>query len=154
MKKVFYKTAVVLAAAVIALASTGCNKSPKAQETVRPAQTQAVPAPAAEPASPLTQTQVEPVAPAPAQPAAPASSATNWDSLLDQYEKFVDDYIATMQKAMAGDFSAMTTAATLLEQAESLSGRIAAASNEISAAQSARLLRIQTKLANAAASAL
>lgn len=84
----------------------------------------------------------------------PASSGTNWDSLLDQYEKFVDDYIVAMQKAVAGDFSAMTTAASLMEQAETLSGRLTAASGEISAAQSARLLRIQTKLANAAASLL
>jgi hypothetical protein len=50
----------------------------------------------------------------------------------------------------AGDFSAMTAAVSLMEQSESLSERLVAASNEISAA---RLLRIQTKLANAAASA-
>jgi hypothetical protein len=138
MKKLLYRTAVVLTAALMALASIGCTKSTSAASA--PTRTPQAAAPASAP-------------PAQAQTSAPASSGTNWDSLLDQYEKFVDDYIAAMEKAAAGDFSAMTTAASLMEQAESLSTRLADASDEISAAQSARLLRIQTKLANAAASA-
>jgi hypothetical protein len=71
---------------------------------------------------------------------------------LDQYEKFVDDYVAAMQKAAAGDVSAMTNAMSLMEQAESLTERPGNASAELSAAQAARLLQIQTKLTNAAAS--
>jgi hypothetical protein len=90
----------------------------------------------------------------PAQATTSTPGGTNWDSLLDQYEKFVDDYVAAMQKAAAGDFSAMTTAMSLMEQANSLSEKLTSASTEISAAQSVRLLRIQTKLTEAASSLL
>jgi hypothetical protein len=100
---------------------------------------------------PISTASAPAAAPAPATPP-PANSRANWDSLLDQYEKFVDDYIVAMKKAADGDFTAMTTALSLMEQAESLSERLTEASAEISAAQSARLLRIQTKLAGAAAS--
>jgi hypothetical protein len=93
--------------------------------------------------------------PAPAAAASTrAQTSANWDSLLDQYEEFVDDYIAVMQEVADGDISALTASVSLLEDAESLSERIMEASSDLSAAQSARLLRIQTKLTDAASSLL
>ena len=80
------------------------------------------------------------------------AKSNNWDSILKDYEKFVDQYIALMKKVNAGDMSAMTQAMKVLEQATALSERMDKASGDLTAAQSKKLLQIQKKLANAAAS--
>jgi uncharacterized protein YkwD len=151
MKKTFYRMAAVIITVVLAFASIGCSKKDSTPAKPSPA----VQASQAATPAPVEIAEVESnvtVTPEPAATSVPAGSGTNWDRLLDQYEKFVDDYIAAMKKAVAGDLSAMSTAQSLLGQAESLSERLTEASGEISTAQSVRLLNIQTKLANAAAS--
>ena len=37
---------------------------------------------------------------------AAASSSSDWDSILDSYEKYVNEYIAVYKKVQAGDMSA------------------------------------------------
>jgi hypothetical protein len=157
------KLTLVLAAILVLVLTTACNKqtpAPAASTSQTPAASTPAASTSQTPAAstPAASTSQTPAASTPAAstqaPAASASSGsgTNWNSLLDQYEKFVDDYVAAMQKAAAGDISAMTNAMSLMEQAESLSGRLANASADLSAVQAARLLQIQTKLTNAATS--
>jgi len=75
----------------------------------------------------------------------------NWDSLLDSYDKYITQYIALMKKANAGDMSAMTEYASMMEKATEFAEKLENASDNLSTAQAARFLKLQTKLANAAA---
>ncbi|MBD5263673.1 MAG: hypothetical protein HDS39_06335, partial [Bacteroides sp.] len=57
--------------------------------------------------------------------------------------------VAYAKKAKAGDMSAMTEYASLLESAESLQKKLENAGSNLSAAQAARLNKIAAKMANA-----
>lgn len=78
---------------------------------------------------------------------APASDSV--DDMLNEYEKYVDRYIATMKKAQAGDMSAMAEYAKLLEQAQKLQEKIEKMQGDMSATQVARYAKITSKLTNA-----
>ena len=78
-----------------------------------------------------------------------SSGSEDWDKILDEYEKFVDKSITYAKKAQAGDVSAMTEYASLLESAESLQKKLENAGSNLSAAQAARLNKIAAKMANA-----
>lgn len=73
----------------------------------------------------------------------------DWDSILDEYEKYCDKAVALAKKAQAGDMSAMTEYASLLESAQSLQKKLENAGSNLSAAQATRLNKIATKMANA-----
>jgi hypothetical protein len=75
----------------------------------------------------------------------------NWNSLLDSYEKYINQYIALMKKSKNGDVSAMTEYASMMEKATDFADKLENASDDLSTAQAARFLKLQTKLANAAA---
>lgn len=77
------------------------------------------------------------------------SSSTNWDAILDEYESFVDKYIALAKKASAGDISALTEYAEYMEKAEDLADDLEDAEDEMTAAQIARYSKISMKLTNA-----
>lgn len=77
------------------------------------------------------------------------SSSKNWNKVLDEYEKFVDQYIKTYKKAMNGDMSAMGEYARLLEKAEDLEDDLADAEDELTTAQMNRYMKITEKLSNA-----
>ena len=77
------------------------------------------------------------------------SSSKNWNKVLDEYEKFVDQYIKTYKKAMNGDLSAMGEYARLLEKAEALEDDLANAEDELTTAQMNRYMKITEKLSNA-----
>ena len=77
------------------------------------------------------------------------SSSKNWNKVLDEYEKFVDQYIKTYKKAMNGDLSAMGEYANLLEKAEELEDDLADAEDELTTAQMNRYMKITEKLSNA-----
>ena len=79
-----------------------------------------------------------------------SSGSTNWDELLDSYEKYVDKYIALLKKAKNGDASAMSEYASMLEQAQDLNEKLQNAKGEMSSAQLARYNRITQKMAKAA----
>ncbi len=81
--------------------------------------------------------------------ASSSSGSEDWDKILDEYEKYCDKTVALAKKAKAGDISAMTEYASLLETAESLQKKLEKAGNDLSAAQAARLSKIAAKMANA-----
>ena len=80
---------------------------------------------------------------------ASSSSSEDWDKILDEYEKYCDKTVALAKKAQAGDISAMTEYASLLESAESLQKNLENAGSNLTAAQAARLNKIAAKLAKA-----
>jgi hypothetical protein len=80
------------------------------------------------------------------------SSDENWDAVLKSYEDYIDKCIKLAKKASSGDISAISEYAGILEKAEELQTQLEKASGDLSAAQASKLLKLQTKLANAAAS--
>ena len=44
----------------------------------------------------------------------------DWDKILNEYEKYVDQYIKTYKKAMSGDMSALSEYVELAEKAQKL----------------------------------
>lgn len=81
------------------------------------------------------------------------SSGDSWDSVLDDYEKFVDKYIKLFKKAQNGDASAITEYAECLEKAQSLQEKLENAKSNLTSKQVSRLTKIINKLSNAVASA-
>ena len=82
--------------------------------------------------------------------ASASSGGEDWDKILDEYEKYVDKTVALYKKAQAGDISAMTEYASLLESAQSLQEKLENAGSDLSTAQAARLSKIAAKMAKAA----
>ena len=76
---------------------------------------------------------------------AASSSSSDWDKVLDSYEKYVNEYIAVYKKVQAGDASAYSQLASLMEKYQKLDK----ASGELTASQLARLQKINVKLAKA-----
>lgn len=76
--------------------------------------------------------------------------SNDWDELLNSYEEYVDKYIAMYKKAMAGDMSALSSYAELLESANSFSEKLENAEDEMTPSQLNRYMAISQKLATAA----
>lgn len=81
-------------------------------------------------------------------------SSNDWDKVLDEYERYVDKYVAMYTKAMQGDISAMTEYGDLLEAAEEFADELDNASDDMSSAQLSRYMRITNKLSSATVDAL
>lgn len=77
-----------------------------------------------------------------------SSSSTSWDSILDEYEEYVNSYIRLYKKAMNGDMSAMTEYVKFMEKAESLFDKMENA-DDMSMAQINRMNKIHEKMLNA-----
>ena len=73
----------------------------------------------------------------------------DWDKVLNEYEKYVDQYIKTYKKAMKGDMSAMGDYVKLAEKAQELSDKLDKAKGEMTDAQMKRYLKITKKLNDA-----
>ena len=82
------------------------------------------------------------------------SKSEDWDAVLKSYEEFIDQYIKLLKKSQTGDMSALTEYAKYMEKASDLSEKLENANDELTSAQAAKFLKLQAKLANAAASAL
>ena len=80
---------------------------------------------------------------------AAASSSSDWNSILDSYEKYVNEYIAVYKKVQAGDMSAYSKMASLMEKYQKLAEQLENASDELTSSQLARLQKINAKLAKA-----
>ena len=78
------------------------------------------------------------------------TGSEDWNSILNSYEKYINQYIALLKKTNAGDMSAMTEYLSMMEKATELAGKLENASDNLSTAQTARFLKLQTKLLNAA----
>lgn len=83
--------------------------------------------------------------------ASSAKSSVNWDKVLDSYEQYADKYIAVMKKVNAGDASAYSEMAELMQQCNDLGEKLENANDDMSAAQIARFQKIMNKFASAAA---
>ncbi|MDE5785745.1 MAG: hypothetical protein K2H98_04355 [Duncaniella sp.] len=75
-----------------------------------------------------------------------ADASNNWDSILDEYERYCDKIVSLYKKAMAGDMSAMSDYASAMEQAQRLSEKLQGAQSNLTPAQAQRLTRIATKM--------
>lgn len=80
------------------------------------------------------------------------ANADNWDAILNQYEQYVNKYIATMKKLQNGDPTAAADLASLAEKAQKLASKLEDAEDDMTDAQMARYVKITQKMANAAAS--
>lgn len=76
-------------------------------------------------------------------------AGNDFDPVLDDYEEYVDEYIVFYKKAMAGDESALAEYTSMLEKAQELQTSLETSSNEMTAKQASRMLKIQQKLINA-----
>jgi hypothetical protein len=81
---------------------------------------------------------------------ASSKGSTNWDAVLNEYESYVNQYIALMKKVQKGDMSAMSEYPKMLEKAERLSDKLDDAEDEMTSTQLSRYLKITNKMANAA----
>lgn len=77
------------------------------------------------------------------------AQATDWDTILKNYDSYVTKYIAAYKKAQAGDPTAMAEMAKLLKQAEKLQAQLEAASDDMTPEQMQKYMKITQKLANA-----
>lgn len=71
---------------------------------------------------------------------------SDWDQAIDQYEDYIDQYIVMLKKSKAGDMTALTESAELMEKAESASKSLDDAKGDLTTEQQERLLKIQTKM--------
>ncbi len=80
------------------------------------------------------------------------SGSENWDQMLDDYEKYTNEYIKFYKQAMKGDASALSEYPEMMEKATNLSESMQNAQNDnqLSAKQINRMVKIQTKMLQAA----
>ena len=78
-----------------------------------------------------------------------SSGSSDWDTVLAEYEKYIDKYIALYRKAKNGDISAMSAYAEMLETAESYAEKLSNAEGELSVSQMSRYLKLTEKLSSA-----
>lgn len=76
-----------------------------------------------------------------------SSGSEDWDKILDEYESYCNKTVSIAKKVQAGDMSAMTEYASLLESAQSLENKLNNAKDDLTPAQVARLSKIAAKLA-------
>lgn len=79
-----------------------------------------------------------------------SSSSNNWDKVLDSYEDYIDNYIKLLKKANDGDVSALTEYVKMMEDATDLAEKLDNASDELTAKQMTKFLKLQTKLVDSA----
>ncbi|MCC8089658.1 MAG: hypothetical protein LIO79_10460 [Rikenellaceae bacterium] len=77
-----------------------------------------------------------------------SSGSSEWDKVLDDYEKYIDQYIRLYKKAVNGDVSAMSEYVSMLEKAESLGDKLDKAKGNMTTAQLNRYTQISAKLLN------
>lgn len=79
-----------------------------------------------------------------------SAGSSDWDSLLDTYEQYVDKYISCVKKAANGDATALVEYPSLLEKAQELSNKLQDAQGNMSSSQLDRYMQITNKMAQAA----
>lgn len=81
-----------------------------------------------------------------------SSSSDEWDSVLDDYESYVDDYVAIIkkQKENPTDMSIMTEYQELMQKGTEWSTKMSEMSSNFGPEQLSRMLEIQAKLSKAA----
>lgn len=80
------------------------------------------------------------------------TASSKWDSMLDEYENYVDQYISLMRKVSNGDISVMSEYQKFMEKTQALSKKLDKMdAAEATNAQIKRYQDISMKMANAAA---
>ena len=80
-----------------------------------------------------------------------SSDSSDWDSMLDSYEQYVDKYIAYIKKAVKGDMNALEEYPALMEKAKEFSDKMKNAQGEMTPTQWSRYMKIANKMSKAAA---
>ena len=79
-----------------------------------------------------------------------SSGSTDWDEVLDEYDRYVDKYGALARKAKRGDADALLEYTEYMQEANALNSKLMSAKGELSVSQAARMNRISMKMARAA----
>lgn len=77
------------------------------------------------------------------------ASDTNFDEFLAAYEKYINKFISIQQKAKTGDYSAITEAASLLQDAQEYGEKIQNMSGNLTPSQLVKFQKLQQKFINA-----
>lgn len=80
-----------------------------------------------------------------------SSDSEDWDSVLDSYKEYVDDYISLLKKAKKGDVNALAEYPSILENAQELGEKLQKAKGSMSSSQLSRYTRITNKMTQAIA---
>jgi len=80
------------------------------------------------------------------------SNKNDWDKALDSYEDYIDKYIVLLKKVQNGDSAAMSEYSEMMQKATEMAEKMQNASEDLSTTQMNRFMKLQSKLANAAAS--
>ena len=78
--------------------------------------------------------------------ASSSKGSENWDALLKSYEDYIDHYVVLMKKAKNGDLNAIAQYAEYMQKATDLQEKIEDAQGDLSISQSAKFLKLQSKL--------
>ena len=78
-----------------------------------------------------------------------SGNSSDWDSVLDEYEKYVNKYISYTKKIANGDMSAMGDLASLLDSIQKFEDKLENVTSELSSAQASRYARISSKFVSA-----
>ena len=75
-------------------------------------------------------------------------AATDWDKILDDFEKQVDQYVKTVKKMQSGDLSAAIELEKIAKKVEKLADKLEEADDddELTVAQAKRYLKIYEKM--------
>lgn len=137
MRKLF----VLTACAILAL-TTSCKKENKIDEEPLVENTEIDTTTVEEPTAEIATVET---------PQVESSESENYDKMLDDYDEYMTEYIKFYKKAMKGDTNAMTEYAAIMGKMTELQESMeeAKGTNQITPEQIDRMLKIQTKMANA-----
>lgn len=79
-----------------------------------------------------------------------SNSNTEIDEALNSYEEYVDQYIIFLKKAQKGDNLAMAEYPSLMQKANDWSEKLEDMKGDFNSSQISRMMKIQTKITNAA----
>lgn len=80
-----------------------------------------------------------------------STGSKNWDAVLADYEKYVDDYVVLYKKAKKGDATALQEYPAIMQKAQDLQKSLEDAKNDkgFTATQASKMMKIQTKMLQA-----
>lgn len=81
-----------------------------------------------------------------------SSSSSDWDDVIDSYERYVDKYISVLKRVANNDASAMSEYPSLLAEAQSLANKLDTAQDDMSVEQWTRYMKVNQKMAAAISS--
>lgn len=136
------KKLIVLTACALLALTTSCKKENKIDEEPIVENTEIDTTIIEEPATEIATVET---------PLVESSESENYDKMLDDYDEYMTEYIKFYKKAMKGDTNAMSEYAAIMGKMTELQKSMeeAKGTNQITAEQIDRMLRIQTKMTNA-----